>query len=188
MASEDPIDTIGTFADCTYSMLDIVVGAVLTVRDDTERWAAEAALRRSEARIRSVLEGMDEGFVKFDRNLDIVEINAEGLRIDGRPREEIVGRNLLDVWPESTGLPTLPLLLQGLRLFALGASAALVGFAAQSVVASQAELLRVILAVVGVTGAYALAAFMPVVRRDVAQLVAAVRSATGRSPQPAHES
>ena len=91
------------------------VGAVLTVRDDTDRSAAERALARSEAASRNVLEGMDEGFVTVDRTFRILEINAEGLRIDGRSRDEIVGRHLLDVWPETERLPNWALFQQVLR-------------------------------------------------------------------------
>ena len=91
------------------------VGAVLTVRDDTERHAAEQALRRSEARIRSVLEGMDEGFIKIDRDFRIVEINEEGLRIDGRERGSLVGRHILEVWPETERLPNWPMFNKAMR-------------------------------------------------------------------------
>lgn len=84
----------------------------------------------------------------------------------------------------AAGLPTPPLLIQGMRLFIVGAMAALVGSAAQGAVATGDELLRVVLAVAGVLGTYALAALTPVVRRDVAQLTAGVRLATRRSPNP----
>ena len=56
----------------------------------------------------AILDGMGEGFILLDRQFQILEINAEGLRIDGRPREEIVGRHLLEVWPEAEHLPTWP--------------------------------------------------------------------------------
>lgn len=80
-----------------------------TVRDVTpivlERRSAEAALARSEANMRSVVEGMVEGFLLLDADWCIIDINAEGLRIDGRPREVIVGRHLLKVWPQIAHMP-----------------------------------------------------------------------------------
>ena len=91
------------------------IGAVLTVRDDTARREAEGALAASEARTRNVLEGMDEGFVTVDGTLRVLQINAEGLRIDGRSREEIVGRGLLEVWPETEHLPNYALFNEVLR-------------------------------------------------------------------------
>ncbi len=91
------------------------VGAVLTVRDDTARREAEGALAASEAAVRDVLDGMDEGFITVDRTLRIRQINAEGLRIDGRAREEIVGRQLQDVWPEVVTLPTMAMYEEVLR-------------------------------------------------------------------------
>jgi PAS domain S-box-containing protein len=77
--------------------------------DVTERKVADAALRAQELQTRDVLEGMAEAYVLMDEAFRIRDINAEGLRIDGRPRGEIVGRHLLEVWPESEHLPTWPL-------------------------------------------------------------------------------
>jgi len=47
---------------------------------------------RAEARVRGVLDGMDEGFVLLDPDFRILEINAEGLRLEKRPKSEIVGK------------------------------------------------------------------------------------------------
>ncbi|HEX8444868.1 MAG TPA: PAS domain S-box protein [Allosphingosinicella sp.] len=69
---------------------------------------AQERLLTSEARVREVLEGMGEGFVLFSPQLRLLDINAEGERIDGRPKAEIIGKHLLELWPESEKLPTLP--------------------------------------------------------------------------------
>ena len=69
----------------------------------------------AQARLAHVLNGMTEGFALFDGDLRIVDINAEGLRIDGRGRDELLGLHLLDAWPESEGFPTLPAYLDALR-------------------------------------------------------------------------
>ena len=53
----------------------------------SDQAAAEEALRTERDRSRGVLEGMAEGFVLLDRNFRVIDINAEGLRIDGRTRE-----------------------------------------------------------------------------------------------------
>ena len=71
--------------------------------------AAENALREERDRAQAVLDGMGEGFIILDRHYTIEEINREGLRIDGRPREAVVGHHLLAVWPEAAALPTWPL-------------------------------------------------------------------------------
>lgn len=74
-------------------------------RDITEERRAEERLREAA----TVVENMDEGFLVMDEGFRVKQINAEGLRIDGRPAEAILGRHLLEVWPESEALPTWPL-------------------------------------------------------------------------------
>lgn len=61
--------------------------------------AAEDALRAERDRSQGVLQGMAEGFVLLDREFRILDINAEGLRIDGRARDDIVGKTHWEVWP-----------------------------------------------------------------------------------------
>ena len=61
--------------------------------------AAEEALRAERDRSRGVLEGMAEGFVLLDRNFQLLDINTEGLRIDRRSREDVLGRSHWEVWP-----------------------------------------------------------------------------------------
>jgi PAS domain S-box-containing protein len=48
---------------------------------------------------------MTEGLILLDREFRIQQINAEGLRIDGRPEGEILGRTHWEVWPHSIGTP-----------------------------------------------------------------------------------
>ena len=71
--------------------------------DVTEQVRAIARLREGEARLRGVLEGMDEGFVLVDPDFRIVEINAEGLRMEDLGRDEILGRPFWDVWRSVEG-------------------------------------------------------------------------------------
>lgn len=66
-----------------------------------ERARAEAALRASEERLRHVLDGMGEGFGLLAPDFTILEHNREALRMDGRAREEIVGRSHWDAFPET---------------------------------------------------------------------------------------
>ena len=73
--------------------------------DISDRKAAEAELRASEAQVAGVLEGMSEGFVLMDREFRVVRINAEGLRIESRPPSEILGRTHWEIWPGSEDAP-----------------------------------------------------------------------------------
>ncbi|MFS2049582.1 PAS domain-containing protein [Variovorax sp. Varisp41] len=74
-------------------------GVLAIVIETTERIRAEAALRESEARASGVLEGMAEGFVLVDAGYRVLAINAEGMRLETRSREEIIGRTLWEAWP-----------------------------------------------------------------------------------------
>ncbi|GLC25122.1 GAF domain-containing protein [Roseisolibacter agri] len=69
--------------------------------DITARRQAEDAVRESEKRLRRVLDGMGEGFGLLAPDFTLLEHNREALRMDGRAREEIVGRSHWDVYPGS---------------------------------------------------------------------------------------
>lgn len=76
-------------------------GVLAVVIETTERVRAERARDAAEARAASVLEGMAEGFVLLDRDFRVLAINAEGLRMEQRPREAILGRIHWEAWPGS---------------------------------------------------------------------------------------
>jgi PAS domain S-box-containing protein len=70
--------------------------------DGVQRAQAEGAYRESEARLRSVLNGMGENFALLDPDFRIIDMNAEALRTDGRPREEIIGKTHWEVYPTAS--------------------------------------------------------------------------------------
>ena len=69
--------------------------------DVAAQYLVEDRLRVVQGRGQSVLAGMNEGFALLDREFRVLDINAEGLRLDQRGREEIVGRAHWEVWPGS---------------------------------------------------------------------------------------
>lgn len=73
-----------------------LVGAHIDV---TEQKRSTQALRASEERLRGVLDGMGEAFGIIGPDFTILEHNHEAVRIDGRPREAIVGRSHWDAFP-----------------------------------------------------------------------------------------
>ena len=66
-----------------------------------EHARAQVALRESEQRLRSVLDGMGEAFGLMNYEFRILMQNSEALRLDGRPPEEIVGRTHWEAYPGS---------------------------------------------------------------------------------------
>ncbi|WP_395672146.1 PAS domain-containing protein [Phenylobacterium sp.] len=69
---------------------------VLQVADRT--WSA-LTRASAERQVSSVLASMAEGFVLVDQQFRVVAINPEGLRLDGRSRDEIIGRSHWELWP-----------------------------------------------------------------------------------------
>ena len=64
-----------------------------------ERKKATERLRSSETRLRGVLDGMAEGFGLLSPDFTILDLNKEALRLDGRSREELIGRSHWEIYP-----------------------------------------------------------------------------------------
>ncbi|RDI53593.1 PAS domain S-box protein [Microvirga subterranea] len=73
--------------------------------DITERKRAEIALRESEERLRDVLNSMAEGFALLGPDFTILDVNTETVRLDGRRRDELVGRSHWDAFPGTEHSP-----------------------------------------------------------------------------------
>ncbi|WP_305282214.1 sensor histidine kinase [Phenylobacterium sp.] len=80
-------------------------GVIAIVVETTEQVRAEAALKAERDRAHNVLEGMTDGFLLLAHDFTILEMNAEGIRVDGRPREAFIGQNHWDVWPDTYDMP-----------------------------------------------------------------------------------
>ncbi|RAK53001.1 hybrid sensor histidine kinase/response regulator [Phenylobacterium deserti] len=111
-------DAIDTRAVITASLLkNGKMAAALYVHDrQPRRWTSSDAelvletaeriwsvVERAEAEMQvgRVLESMQEAFVLLDRQFRVVRINAEALRLDGRPAEAMLGRTHWELWPGS---------------------------------------------------------------------------------------
>ena len=66
-----------------------------TIEDITERKRTEEALRESEERFRNLTSAAFEGIV-ISENGRIIDINDQALKLIGYPREEMIGREVLD--------------------------------------------------------------------------------------------
>lgn len=84
-----------------YNASGEVDGFFCSCIETTEQVKAARAIRENEERLRRVLDGMGEGFGLLAPDFTVLEHNREALRMDGRTREEIVGRSHWDVFPGS---------------------------------------------------------------------------------------
>lgn len=81
-------------------------GLAYTVAHDlTRRKLDEEALRQAEARCVSSLESTTDAFFAVDRQWRLVCVNRQAERLWMRQREDILGRNLWEVFPEAVGGP-----------------------------------------------------------------------------------
>jgi two-component system CheB/CheR fusion protein len=81
----------------TYAMvLGPVIDRIETVQ---QREEARATVEEREHRLHRILDGMGEGFGILAPDFTILEHNREATRMDGRSREEIVGRSHWEVYP-----------------------------------------------------------------------------------------
>ncbi|WP_375773001.1 PAS domain-containing protein [Archangium gephyra] len=74
-----------------------------TVLDITDRVLAREAAERERGRVTTLLENISEAFEAFDRDWRFIYVNREAERILGRPREELLGRDHWELYPDTLG-------------------------------------------------------------------------------------
>jgi len=72
-------------------------------QDITQRKQAEGELRQAQARTESVLHSVADTHILFDRNLRWLYVNEAAVRSIGRPREQILGHTLWELYPDLVG-------------------------------------------------------------------------------------
>ena len=73
------------------------MGAVIVLRDVSERRLAERALRASEERYRTVIEQAFDGVWLADQDSTIVDVNPGACSMLGYTREELIGRRATEL-------------------------------------------------------------------------------------------
>jgi PAS domain S-box-containing protein len=79
--------------------------AYAVARDRTRQKLDEQALRQSNARLESVLESITDGFFAVDRAWHLIRVNPQSERLWMRPRQDLLGGNLWEVFPEAADGP-----------------------------------------------------------------------------------
>ena len=83
-------------------VLAIVVETTQRVLAERRQAAAEIAVRIERDRARDVLDNMGEAFVLLDREFRITDMNAEAMRLEIRPKEEIIGLTHWEAHPDAS--------------------------------------------------------------------------------------
>lgn len=66
-----------------------------------DRTQAERALRRSEETLRLFMDSATDSFAIFDKNLNYVDVNKATAEWFGIPKEEVIGRNMAELAPDT---------------------------------------------------------------------------------------
>jgi two-component system sensor kinase FixL len=70
---------------------------------------------QSDSQAQALLQLISEGFVIVDGDFRVIDMNAEGERIEGRPRADIIGTILWDSWPDLKGTELGALWIRAMR-------------------------------------------------------------------------
>ena len=79
------------------------IAGVAVFLDISEQKWAELALRESEARITNFLENLQDGFFALDRDWNFTYINKIAAGIINRLPQELLGKNIWELWPQLLG-------------------------------------------------------------------------------------
>ncbi|HEY3317627.1 MAG TPA: PAS domain S-box protein [Coriobacteriia bacterium] len=83
--------------------LDTDNAVLVTARDTTDEVEAQRQAQVEAAQLDEVLERMGDAFFGLDRDWRFTYVNERGARLLARPREELIGESIWDVFPEAKG-------------------------------------------------------------------------------------
>lgn len=94
-----------SFEAVATSLLDdpAIRGVVVNCHDITERHRVEEALRGANRQIANILESVTDAFVSLDRNWCFTYLNQQAAQLIQRSREELLGQNLWETFPDFIG-------------------------------------------------------------------------------------
>lgn len=79
---------------------DEPMGIIGTLHDITKRKQEERAMIENEERLSAFMDSATEGILLFDSKLNLIDINIATLRMLGLSREDLIGKNILDMAPD----------------------------------------------------------------------------------------
>jgi two-component system sensor kinase len=79
--------------------------AYAVARNRTAQRLDDQALRQSNARLENALESVTDGFLAVDRGWRLIRVSPQAEGLWTRPRQDLLGRNLWEVFPEAADGP-----------------------------------------------------------------------------------
>ena len=76
---------------------------LVTVTDINERQRYQAALEEKRRELEEILSSISDGFIALDKDLKIQYFNNAAEKMIGAQRQEVIGRQLFDAFPEAKG-------------------------------------------------------------------------------------
>ncbi len=73
------------------------------MKQNDELMRAQSNLQESDKQLQSVLAGMTDAYYFYDREWRVVDINPRAVEYFGRPREELIGHNVWELYPHTVG-------------------------------------------------------------------------------------
>ncbi len=92
-----------------------VIGVYLIAKDITEMLEARQQIDQYNQRISTILESITDGFFALDRNWTISYYNKEAELILGMKRDDVIGKNLWDIFPNAINEKFYPEYLRALN-------------------------------------------------------------------------
>ncbi|KKL69681.1 hypothetical protein LCGC14_2112470, partial [marine sediment metagenome] len=75
-------------------------GIIVILNDITEHKKAEHKLKESENKLRKFMDSATDGIIIFDSKLNYIDVNNITLQTVDMTREELIGKNILDIAPD----------------------------------------------------------------------------------------
>ncbi len=93
--------------EAAISRVEVGGGKLFTaiLRDITERQRVQEELIEAHRRTTAILESISDGFNTFDREWRYTYVNAAAAKMLGKAREELLGKNVWELWPHAAGSP-----------------------------------------------------------------------------------
>ncbi|MBS1669216.1 MAG: PAS domain S-box protein [Bacteroidetes bacterium] len=96
--------TLGKWFD--VSVFPSSTGVSIFYRDITEQMQAEELVRKSEEKYSTLIQRITDGFISLDKNLCYTYLNKRAGEMINMNPDDLIGKCILDVFPDSIGSPT----------------------------------------------------------------------------------